>query len=1062
MKKTIYIKLSLIVMTFILTFASLEVKAESVTVLSPGTLSTLLSESANEATIKGSINGTDVKYLRQLINEGNLISIDLSETNFVSGGVSYYENFTTKDGILSESMFTNCSNLKSIVLPTTIRKIEKNFCSNTGLTEIVIPDNISNLGMDAFAYCKNLNKVVIGKRVSKLEQGVFWSSGVKDVFVNSMYLPSIAMYEFSSYPNIHVQESLYADFQETSWKEIGSLIGDISSDEIDQDAESNKAFVDYFEDDACTILKSGYANMSDAELKASMKSTNISDVLVGVALKVKNNTWNPYEKDFRIHSYNAYSDANFWHEKLRMGSGSYMGNPTGIYSATDDTIYVFVDQDIPSEASLYFDGETRNNLIDRAKTGIKLHKGLNKIYGEKDATYYVLYTANTSSMTKRVSEWPNITIHIEGGVVNGYYDIARHSVADYQALLKNATYDKFTVKGQYTATNFNTSTYRSVWPESIDRSIARFDSLVLWVRMLTGITDVVYNGYYAKAPFNLTGGESLFPSYFNNLHWAIEDTIYNPGVPADATTYRTAYFSPENVDLYINVDNKWFDAWCVAHEFGHTNQKAISLEKCTEVSNNLFSNMIYLLEGRSVSNGFPLSRTISDYVNHSSYVERDIMSMTRMYYQLYLYYHQAQRNTSFYPTLFKELREDPLELWNNTDESMLKFVRKVCEVANEDLTDFFKAWGFFEPVDTDVSDYGDYHVTVKQADIDATLEAISKYPKKNRQILFIEDRVKPMETTDYLTTPGQNRLDPELYVGHCGDLGQYTDYLPNEKTVPSYVYEQYASQFVLEGEGGVGFIVLDIKGDLLFASNNKSFELPSYILNQKYSIKAVDADGNLYDVKKKGEKEDPKEPVESNSSCDKLLKNVEVMAWGGTLVDVSIFDKKGEEISFKFYDENNNLQAAYPDYQETQLMNGPIGSDEAYVHHLCLYQTANLSFNQEYSFTAKVGERNCEAKFSLAKGIYDAKADHNYEEEGILNVVAERGKLYIEFMSNSDTNALVNCLTTIGSKIDNMDISLVKGYNYLTLESPYIYSNGGYVLSIIKEGKQFSKTFIAK
>ena len=69
-------------------------------------------------------------------------------------------------------------------------------------------------------------------------------------------------------------------------------------------------------------------------------------------------------------------------------------------------------------------------------------------------------------------------------------------------------------------------------------------------------------------------------------------------------------------------------------------------------------------------------------------------------------------------------------------------------------------------------------------------------------------------------------------------------------------------------------------------------------------------------------------------ACDELLKNVEVMSWGGTLVDVPIHDKNGEEISIKFYDSANTLQAAYPDYAETQLMNGPIGEEDAYVH-LC-------------------------------------------------------------------------------------------------------------------------------
>ena len=81
---------------------------------------------------------------------------------------------------------------------------------------------------------------------------------------------------------------------------------------------------------------------------------------------------------------------------------------------------------------------------------------------------------------------------------------------------------------------------------------------------------------------------------------------------------------------------------------------------------------------------------------------------------------------SFYPTLFQELRKDPLELWKNTDNSSLKFVRKVCEVAQEDLTDFFTAWGFFEPCNLTIDDYGIYDLTVTQEDIDKTLEEISK------------------------------------------------------------------------------------------------------------------------------------------------------------------------------------------------------------------------------------------------------------------------------------------------------------------------------------------------
>jgi hypothetical protein len=83
---------------------------------------------------------------------------------------------------------------------------------------------------------------------------------------------------------------------------------------------------------------------------------------------------------------------------------------------------------------------------------------------------------------------------------------------------------------------------------------------------------------------------------------------------------------------------------------------------------------------------------MTEYADRTPFFVRDVNSQLRMYYQLYLYYHQAQKNTSFFPNLFKALREDPLVIWGNSNNSSLKFVRKVCEVAQEDLTDFFTAW----------------------------------------------------------------------------------------------------------------------------------------------------------------------------------------------------------------------------------------------------------------------------------------------------------------------------------------------------------------------------------
>ena len=144
--------------------------------------------------------------------------------------------------------------------------------------------------------------------------------------------------------------------------------------------------------------------------------------MVNIALKIKNQDWATYEQDFRIHDYKPYSDANYWNNKMMASGGSYMGNPTGIYAENDgDEIYVFVNEDVASDATLYFAGCVENQLIYSAQTGTKLTKGLNIIEGVKNALYYIVYTASTESKTKTLDQWPNIKIHIEGGAVNGYY-----------------------------------------------------------------------------------------------------------------------------------------------------------------------------------------------------------------------------------------------------------------------------------------------------------------------------------------------------------------------------------------------------------------------------------------------------------------------------------------------------------------------------------------------------------------------------------------------------------------------------------------------------------------
>ncbi len=107
------------------------------------------------------------------------------------------------------SAFLNCTNVTSVYIPSTVTKIEsgvfsclrnlegiyvdaenQNYCTEDGvlftkdrtsllqaprtLTEYVIPNTVTEIGISAFEGCKNLNKVTIGDKVTSIGSSAFY------------------------------------------------------------------------------------------------------------------------------------------------------------------------------------------------------------------------------------------------------------------------------------------------------------------------------------------------------------------------------------------------------------------------------------------------------------------------------------------------------------------------------------------------------------------------------------------------------------------------------------------------------------------------------------------------------------------------------------------------------------------------------------------------------------------------------------------------------------------------------------------------------------------------
>lgn len=83
-------------------------------------------ESVKNLTVTGYINGTDIKFIRELISNRALTHLDLTNANIVAGGIDYFKTYKVKeDNTLYNEMFSGKANgMEYLALPLSITKIE--------------------------------------------------------------------------------------------------------------------------------------------------------------------------------------------------------------------------------------------------------------------------------------------------------------------------------------------------------------------------------------------------------------------------------------------------------------------------------------------------------------------------------------------------------------------------------------------------------------------------------------------------------------------------------------------------------------------------------------------------------------------------------------------------------------------------------------------------------------------------------------------------------------------------------------------------------------------------
>lgn len=585
----------------------------------------------------------------------------------------------------------------------------------------------------------------------------------------------------------------------------------------------------YFTDDSGEELAAPYASMDENQLRSTV--TDLPKELVDYMVRLAKDQWvSKWEKSFRFGSYKAYGDPSYWANVMNNSIHGQLTNPTGIRVDNGQVLYIFVGDDIPANSSLEIELLAGTDGVVGTRT--TLRKGLNIVSaGRMDQAVFVRYIAKTRLDNKLVlADFPEIRINVQGGTLNGYYDVTKHSNADWEEMRNDPNlFSGFSiqVKGRHVLWNMNSQLVRQCVPDHMVESISVWDSIQVWESRQMGLEECVP----AKHDFVL----NCVSVTYNYMFAFGNGTAYNENTLSSILYYK-------------NYENGGGAYWGPAHETGHNNQNLITFPGGTEVSNNLFSNIVCYSAGKATSRGVGVRDGVCKNFG-TSWFDRDIWEQTRMYYQLYLYFYELGKDKEFYPTLYKALRADPMTNHSASTvrgvNSWIKFALKCCQIANADLSEFFDSYGFFEPCSSRfVGDYANSYVTLTQAEADAAKAQMQRYEKKLGNLVFVEDRIYPAKGRAPWGDPAVDRIDysSEFPLGKMGDVGQYLDY-EDETLVPTgYKYTRKNQTITIshtDAKGAVGFKVYDADGRLAAISNTYTFMLPATLTGQKVTIVAA-------------------------------------------------------------------------------------------------------------------------------------------------------------------------------------------------------------------------------
>ena len=665
---------------------------------------------------------------------------------------------------------------------------------------------------------------------------------------------------------------------ESNWESLKEM--NPTGDEI---AAWNAALAALFKDKLCTQLADAYASYTSEQMKEDANYQVLPSSLKAMVLKMTTDgNWDEanvdatkpkwdaeYAKRLRVQSIEPYSNKEAAAQGLRMNAHTNLNNPLGIYANSRQVLYIFVEGEIKDGASLYlatWQGHSKpGNGYDE---GLQLKEGLNilPVYadGLTGCVNYVVHSFNmvngagNKSCVRKVTDYDNIKIHVEGGILNGFFNLMGDELwgegdenDDWDYYAKRATHNTVTMLGQYITLQFPLLA-KDCYDENGGRNegmdyyltgkniakqvLIEWDNVMLWERMLMGIAtksevdrvNATWKSPYSDKDeiFSHTGDlkDGLACNYDD--YYKIHGLSF--GVPVNymyGSWDHCGYNFNTMGSIIPNIINDSGTHWGPAHEIGHQHQSPFTLNGLTEVTNNLFSNVVLWYFGQSTSrvNGSEgnLENVAAAFnTPGGDFFTNNIWALTHMYYRLFMYYHVLGHNTAFYPRLYELLRQDPMQGGYNVDgaKGLLHFYKQACIAAGEDLTEFFRAHGMLTVMNERfVGDYSNSVYNTTQEQIDAAIASVKSMGlKENLAPLFINDGTGQKVI-------GSTGKELKLFEGYAtSDIGNYAYFY---EPAGAYTYTVSDGFVAMEGTGGIGFLVRNDKGEIMAFSNKMKMQI---------------------------------------------------------------------------------------------------------------------------------------------------------------------------------------------------------------------------------------------